>query len=201
MWIFSLKTISMQIRRLPTLLRSSVLLISLSLRLKKKNSHTLSKVSIIRIALSLSLEGRARVLWMQCLYVVYKNGWGKKQAVWNSTFCGNNFFLLNLQFCPAMLMPQGVWKTLTYINDLLERLKLNFSFCQLKVIISSNKILEHMLMQIYTHHILKTKTKTRTKLMNLESRQLWRLQVCEVMFVHLSIYSGIQMFPGVLRLG
>lgn len=62
-----------------------------------------------------------------------------------------------------MLMPQGVWKTLTYVNDLLERLKLNFSFCQLKVIISSNKILEHMLMQIYTHHILKTKTKKKNK--------------------------------------
>lgn len=131
---------------------------------------------------------------MQCLYVVYKNGWGKKQAVWNSTFCGNNFFLLNLQFRPAMLMPQGVWKTLTYINDLLERLKLNFSFCQLKVIISSNKILEHMLMQIYTHHILKTKTKNRDKAHEfrvaavVKTAVLWSA-VCS--FLHLLRHSNV----------
>lgn len=164
MWVFSLKTTSAQITRFPILLHSSLLVIvqlpfGLSIIETERNSHALPKVSITRIALSVSLEGRARVLWMQCSHEDYRKGWGKKQAGWNSTFCGNNFFVLNLQFRPAMLMPQGVWKTLTYVNDLLERLKLNFSFCQLKVIISSNKILEHMLMQIYTHHILKTKTK------------------------------------------
>lgn len=166
MWVFSLKTTSAQIRRFPILLHSSLLVIvqlpfGLSIIETERNSHALPKVSITCTALSVSLEGRARVLWMWCSYEVYRKGWGKKQAVWNSTFCGNNFFVLNLQFRPAMLMPQGVWKTLTYVNDLLERLKLNFSFCQLKVIISSNKILEHMLMQIYTHHILKTKTKKK----------------------------------------
>lgn len=200
MWVFSLKATSAQIRRFPILLHSSLLVIvqlpfGLSIIETERNSHALPKVSITRIALSVSLEGRARVLWMQCSHEDYRKGWGKKQADWNSTFCGNNFFLLNLQFRPAMLMPQGVWKTLTYVNDLLERLKLNFSFCQLKVIISSNKILEHMLMQIYTHHILKTKTKKNKDKAHefrvaavVETAGLWSA-VCS--FIHLLRHSNV----------